>query len=120
MRMDLIQPFIGSLDTVLAEMMKEPAKIADLAMEEEGYRKKGLPPRSSCSRDRSKGASFSTWTRELPHRWRAFLLGGEDVDPAEADRSGSRVRAGEHGDRQRRHAAERPRLSIQGVSAARC
>ncbi len=24
MRMDLIQPFIGSLDAVLAEMMKEP------------------------------------------------------------------------------------------------
>jgi chemotaxis protein CheX len=42
MRMELIQPFIGSLDTVLAEMMKEPAKIADLTMEEEGYRRKGL------------------------------------------------------------------------------
>lgn len=42
MRMDLIQPFIGSLDAVLAEMMKSPAAIADLTMEEEGYRKKGL------------------------------------------------------------------------------
>jgi chemotaxis protein CheX len=42
MRMELIQPFIGSLDAVLAEMMKEPAKIIDLTMEEEGYRKKGL------------------------------------------------------------------------------
>jgi chemotaxis protein CheX len=42
MKMDLIQPFIGSLDTVLAEMMQEPAKIVDLAMEEDGYRKKGL------------------------------------------------------------------------------
>jgi chemotaxis protein CheX len=42
MRMELIQPFIGSLDTVLAEMMKSPATIADLTMEEEGYRKKGL------------------------------------------------------------------------------
>ena len=42
MKMDLIQPFVGSLDTVLAEMMREPAKIADLIMEEEGYRKKGL------------------------------------------------------------------------------
>jgi len=41
MRMDLIQPFIGSLDAVLAEMMKTPAKIVDLTMEEEGYRKKG-------------------------------------------------------------------------------
>ncbi len=41
MRMDLIQPFIGSLDAVLAEMMNAPAKIVDLTMEEEGYRKKG-------------------------------------------------------------------------------
>lgn len=42
MRMDLIQPFIGSLDAVLAEMMKAPARIVDLTMEPEGYRKKGL------------------------------------------------------------------------------
>ena len=41
MRMELIQPFIGSLDAVLAEMMQEPAKIADLNMEIEGYRRKG-------------------------------------------------------------------------------
>jgi chemotaxis protein CheX len=41
MRMDLIQPFIGSLDAVLAETMRAPAKIVDLTMEEEGYRRKG-------------------------------------------------------------------------------
>jgi len=41
MRMDLIQPFIGSLDAVLAEMMNEPSKIVDLAMEEDGFRKRG-------------------------------------------------------------------------------
>jgi chemotaxis protein CheX len=42
MRMDLIQPFIGSLDAVLAEMMKTTPRIVDLTMEEEGYRRKGL------------------------------------------------------------------------------
>ena len=42
MRMDLIQPFIGSLDAVLAEMMKTSPRIVDLTMEEEGYRRKGL------------------------------------------------------------------------------
>ena len=42
MRMDLIQPFIGSLDAVLAEMMKAPARIVDLTMEPEGYRRKGM------------------------------------------------------------------------------
>jgi chemotaxis protein CheX len=41
MRMDLIQPFVGSLDAVLAEMMKSPVQIADMAMEESGYRRKG-------------------------------------------------------------------------------
>ena len=41
MKMELIQPFIGSLDAVLAEMMQAPAKIADLTMEVEGYRRKG-------------------------------------------------------------------------------
>ena len=41
MRMDLIQPFIGSLDAVLHEMMQEPARIVDLTMEQEGYSKKG-------------------------------------------------------------------------------
>jgi chemotaxis protein CheX len=40
--MDLIQPFIGSLDAVLAELMNAPARIVDLTMEEEGYRRKGL------------------------------------------------------------------------------
>jgi len=42
MKMDLIQPFIGSLDAVLSEMMQAPATIVNLAMENEGYRKKGL------------------------------------------------------------------------------
>jgi len=42
MRMDLIQPFIGSLDTVLAEVMKAPTKIVELSMEREGYRRRGL------------------------------------------------------------------------------
>lgn len=41
MRMDLIQPFIGSLDAVLAEMMQSPVTIADLSMEEQGYQRKG-------------------------------------------------------------------------------
>ena len=56
MRMDLIQPFIGSLDAVLAEMMKAPAKIVDLTMEEEGYRRKGLRLPWSLFAGKSKAA----------------------------------------------------------------
>jgi CheY-specific phosphatase CheX len=55
MRMDLIQPFIGSLDAVLAEMMKMPAKIVDLTMEEEGYRRRGTAAAVSF-KGRLKGA----------------------------------------------------------------
>jgi chemotaxis protein CheX len=42
MKMNLIQPFIGSLDAVLAEMTGAPVTIADVTMEQEGYRRKGL------------------------------------------------------------------------------
>ncbi|HYE24985.1 MAG TPA: chemotaxis protein CheX [Clostridia bacterium] len=41
MRMELIQPFINSADAVLADMLKCSTKIADMSMEEEGYRRKG-------------------------------------------------------------------------------
>ena len=82
MKMDLIQPFIGSLDTVLAEMMRAPAKIADLAMEEDGYRQKGSRGRWSCSRDRSKGASFSIWSRKRRRKSRAISREPKSI-PAE-------------------------------------
>ena len=55
MKMDLIQPFIGSLDAVLAEMMKTAPRIVDLTMEEEGYRRKGLAA-SVASKGRFKAA----------------------------------------------------------------
>lgn len=41
MKMELIQPFINSADAVLADMLKCSTKIADMSMEEEGYRRKG-------------------------------------------------------------------------------
>ena len=82
MRMELIQPFIGSLDTVLAELMKAPAKIVDLTMEEEGYRRRGL-------------AAVVTFQGEIEGRivldmdpsaaaQVAGILSGGDVDPAES------------------------------------
>jgi len=42
MKIDLLQPFIGSLDAVLAELLKAPVTIADVTMEEEAYRRKGI------------------------------------------------------------------------------
>jgi chemotaxis protein CheX len=41
MKMDLIQPFVSSLDAVLAETLSTSVSISDVAMDEDGYRKKG-------------------------------------------------------------------------------
>ncbi len=42
MRMELIQPFINAADAVFAEALQAPTKIADLSMDEETYRRKGV------------------------------------------------------------------------------
>jgi chemotaxis protein CheX len=42
MRMELIQPFINAADAVFSESLQSSTKIADLAMEEETYRRKGV------------------------------------------------------------------------------
>jgi chemotaxis protein CheX len=42
MRMDLIQPFINAADAVLAQGLHSPTSVANLSMEEEAYRRKGV------------------------------------------------------------------------------
>jgi CheY-specific phosphatase CheX len=42
MRMELIQPFINAADAVFAESLQAPTKIADLSMDENTYRRKGV------------------------------------------------------------------------------
>jgi chemotaxis protein CheX len=42
MKMELIQPFINAADAVLAETLQSPTKIADVNMEEDAYRRKGV------------------------------------------------------------------------------
>jgi CheY-specific phosphatase CheX len=42
MRMELIQPFINAADAVFSECLNSPAKIVDLTMDEETYRRKGV------------------------------------------------------------------------------
>ena len=80
MRMDLIQPFIGSLDTVLAEMMKTPPKIVDLTMEEDGYRKKGAAA-LVCFRGQVEGrVILDMEPRAAAHV--ASILSDSEVDPA--------------------------------------
>ena len=42
MRMELIQPFINAADAVFAEALQAPTQIADLSMDEDTYRRKGV------------------------------------------------------------------------------
>jgi chemotaxis protein CheX len=82
MRMDLIQPFIGSLDSVLSVMMKAPAKIVDLDMEEEGYRRKGLAAVVTF-----KGQIEGRIVLDMEPRAAARVAGylsGAEVDPSES------------------------------------
>lgn len=81
MRMDLIQPFIGSLDTVLAEMMQEPAKIVDLTMEEEGYRKRGAAA-TVVFRGEIEGRVILDMEPSAAKKVASYLSDGE-ADPSE-------------------------------------
>jgi chemotaxis protein CheX len=81
MRLDLIQPFIGSLDAVLAEMMKAPVAIADLTMEDQGYRRKGLAAVVAF-----KGQIEGRIILDMEPRTAAKIaeyMAGAEVDPAE-------------------------------------
>jgi chemotaxis protein CheX len=42
MRMELIQPFINAADAVFSELLQSSAKIIDLTMDEDTYRRKGV------------------------------------------------------------------------------
>src|ERR1700726_3883715 len=42
MRMELIQPFINAADAVFSELLQSSAKILDLTMDEDTYRRKGV------------------------------------------------------------------------------
>ena len=42
MRMELIQPFLNAADAVFAESLQGPTTIADLSMDEDTYRRKGV------------------------------------------------------------------------------
>lgn len=82
MKMELIQPFIGSLDAVLAETMNAPAKIVDLTMEQEGYRRKGAAA-SVTFKGQIEGRVILDMEPRAAAQVASFLAGSE-VDPSEA------------------------------------
>jgi chemotaxis protein CheX len=51
MKMELIQPFINAADAVLSQGLSGATKVANLSMEEEGYRRKGVAGMVALSGD---------------------------------------------------------------------
>jgi chemotaxis protein CheX len=51
MNMELIQPFINSLDAVISEIMRCSARIADVTMEEGSYQRTGVAALVTLSED---------------------------------------------------------------------
>jgi len=51
MKMELIQPFINAADAVLSQGLSGTTRVEDLAMDEQGYRRKGVAGMVSLSGD---------------------------------------------------------------------
>jgi chemotaxis protein CheX len=81
MRLELIQPFINATDAVLAEMLQAPAKVAQVAMDEEVYRRKGIAASVAIHGDIEGHVIFDLRTETALRV--AGALAGKEVDPKE-------------------------------------
>lgn len=76
MKMELIQPFINAADAVLAENLQCSTRIADVAMEEEVYRKKGIAA-MVLIRGEIEGRVIFDMDSPVALKMASFLAGGE-------------------------------------------
>lgn len=76
MRMELIQPFINAADAVFAESLQAPTKIADLTMDENTYRRKGVAALISIKGD-IEGRVILDLAPEVAMRVASHLAGTE-------------------------------------------
>jgi len=76
MRMELIQPFINAADAVFAESLQAPMQIADLSMEEETYRRKGVAALIAIKGD-IEGRIILDLAPEVAVKIASHLAGGE-------------------------------------------
>jgi len=82
MKMELIQPFINAADAVLSQGLSGTTKVGHLAMEEDGYRRKGLAAVVSF-KGQIEGRLILDMEPGLAAALAACLAGG-DVDPSDA------------------------------------
>ena len=81
MKMELIQPFINSADAVLAESLQCTTRIADVSMEEETYRRKGVAAIVTVNGDIEGRIILDTNPDTAMHI--AKHLAGGEVDPSD-------------------------------------
>ena len=81
MRMELIQPFINSAAAVLAQSLGCEARIGDVSMEEEAYRRKGMAALVAISGDIEGRVIFDV---DLPTASKvAGFLAGSEVETSD-------------------------------------
>jgi chemotaxis protein CheX len=81
MKMELIQPFVNSLDAVVAEIMGCSAQISDIAMSEASSRKRGFAARVCISGDIE--GSILLDLDETAAKRAAQFLSGDNGEPAD-------------------------------------
>jgi chemotaxis protein CheX len=81
MKIELIQPFINATDAVLAEMLNGPAKVTEVAMKEQVYRRKGVAASVSIHGDIEGHVIFDLESEIALHV--ASALAGGEVAPGD-------------------------------------
>jgi len=76
MRMELIQPFINAADAVFSESLGGPTNIADLNMDENAYRRKGVAALIAIKGD-IEGRVILDLSPEVAIKVASFLAGSE-------------------------------------------
>lgn len=76
MRMELIQPFINAADAVFSESLGGPTNIADLNMDENAYRRKGVAALIAIKGD-IEGRVILDLSPEVAMKVASFLAGSE-------------------------------------------
>ncbi|HMD41378.1 MAG TPA: chemotaxis protein CheX [Candidatus Acidoferrum sp.] len=76
MRMELIQPFINAADAVFSESLGGPTNIADLNMDENAYRRKGVAALIAIKGD-IEGRVILDLSPEVATKVAGFLAGSE-------------------------------------------
>lgn len=76
MRMELIQPFINAADAVFSESLGGPTNIADLNMDENSYRRKGVAALIAIKGD-IEGRVILDLSSEVAMKVASYLAGSE-------------------------------------------